>query len=110
MWCDAGDDLVGWVAQRGVFVVGTLVYFESISGRTTTVDHAAHGSFEHALHARHVCCTRPACRSSRAPTRTRGRHEHGVAVHRELELLARAGLTPRQALTAPTSAPPSTSD
>ncbi|MEU4761900.1 amidohydrolase family protein [Actinosynnema sp. NPDC023794] len=104
VWCDAGDDLVGRVAQRGAFVVSTLVYFESISGRTTTVDHAAHGSFEHALHAARVLHQAgvPIVAGTDAnPWAPR----HGVAMHRELELLTRAGLTPLEALAAATSAP-----
>ncbi|KOX22521.1 amidohydrolase [Saccharothrix sp. NRRL B-16348] len=104
VWCDAGDDLVGWVAQRGVFVVSTLVYFESISGPTATVDHAAHGSFEHAVHAARVLHEAgvPIVAGTDAnPWAPR----HGVAMHRELALLTAAGLTPPEALAAATSVP-----
>ncbi|WP_461121138.1 amidohydrolase family protein [Saccharothrix stipae] len=104
MWCAAGDDLVGWVVQRGVFVVGTLVYFESITGRAPTVDHASHGSFEHAMRAAHVL------HEAGAPivTGTNANPwapQHGGAMHRELQLLTDAGLTPSAALASATSAP-----
>ncbi|MEV8439546.1 amidohydrolase family protein [Actinosynnema sp. NPDC051121] len=104
VWCDAGDDLVGRVAQRGVFVVSTLVYFESITGQASTVDHAAHGSFEHALHAARVLHEAgvPIVAGTDAnPWSPR----HGVALHRELELLTAAGLTPVEALASATSVP-----
>ncbi|MCE6999261.1 amidohydrolase family protein [Saccharothrix sp. S26] len=104
VWCDAGDDLVGWVAQRGVFVVSTLVYFESITGRTPSVDHAAHGGFEHALHAARVLHEAgvPIVAGTDANPWA---PQHGVGLHRELELLTAAGLTPLEALAAATSAP-----
>ncbi|ONI80402.1 amidohydrolase [Saccharothrix sp. ALI-22-I] len=104
VWCDAGDDLVGRVVERGVFVVSTLVYFESITGQGDAVDHAAHGSFEHAmraarvLHEAGVPIVAGTDANPFAPL-------HGVSMHRELELLTLAGLTPSEALASATSVP-----
>ncbi|NUT49102.1 MAG: amidohydrolase family protein, partial [Saccharothrix sp.] len=101
VWCDAGDDLVGRLAQRDVFVVSTLVYFEAVSGQAPTVDHAAHGSFEHALRAArklHEAGVPIVAGTDANPWAPR----HGVALHRELELLTLAGLSPIQALASAT--------
>ncbi|MFD0201658.1 MULTISPECIES: amidohydrolase family protein [Saccharothrix] len=104
VWCDTADDLVSRIADRGLFVVTTLAYFESITDQTPTIDHAAHGSFDHAMHAArtlHEAGVPLVAGTDANPWSP----QHGTAMHRELELLTQAGLTPTQALASATSTP-----
>lgn len=90
-------ELVHRAATQGVFVISTLVYIESLGGahtqRSTNAAHVAK-----ALHRAGVPLLAGTDANPYAPV-------HGDGLHRELELLTRAGLTPAQALTATTSAP-----
>ncbi|MEV8404463.1 amidohydrolase family protein [Streptomyces niveus] len=90
-------ELVHRAATQGVFVISTLVYIESLVGadnqRSTNAAYVAK-----ALHRAGVPLLAGTDANPYAPL-------HGDGLHRELELLTRAGLTPPQALTATTSAP-----
>ncbi|MEV4996479.1 amidohydrolase family protein [Streptomyces niveus] len=90
-------ELVQRAAKQGVFVISTLVYTESLVGadnqRSTNAAYVAK-----ALHRAGVPLLAGTDANPYAPL-------HGDGLHRELELLTRAGLTPPQALTATTSAP-----
>ena len=118
------------VKKVGAFVVPTLSVIESVAGTAGSADVAKHASIapfltpmeraafkgtfpsrpgskvrlEHALaavaqlHGAGV----PLLAGSDAPNPGTG---HGVTIHREMELLVRAGLTPSQALRAATAAP-----
>ncbi|MEV8419603.1 amidohydrolase family protein [Streptomyces niveus] len=90
-------ELVHKAATQGVFVISTLVYIESLVGadnqRSTNAAYVAK-----ALHRAGVPLLAGTDANPYAPL-------HGDGLHRELELLTRAGLTPPQALTATTSAP-----
>ncbi|RKT53893.1 amidohydrolase family protein [Saccharothrix australiensis] len=105
VWCDATPDgLAERVAAQGVFVVGTLAYFEAITGGARTADHAVAGSLDGAMAATRALLRAgaPILAGTDATPFVPG---HGDGMHRELELLVRAGLTARQALAAATSAP-----
>ncbi|MFI2286283.1 amidohydrolase family protein [Streptomyces niveus] len=90
-------ELVHRAATQGVFVISTLVYVESLVGadtpRSTNAAYVAK-----ALHRAGVPLLAGTDANPYAPL-------HGDGLHRELELLTRAGLTPPQALAATTSAP-----
>jgi imidazolonepropionase-like amidohydrolase len=108
VWTDAGPDtaaLARRVAAQHVFVVSTLVYFEVISRQGSgAADHAVHGSAEgaaqvaRALHEAGVPLLAGTDATPFAPV-------HGESLHRELELLTKAGLTNEEALAAATSLP-----
>ncbi|WP_405441643.1 amidohydrolase family protein [Streptomyces niveus] len=90
-------ELVHRAATQGVFVISTLIYVESLVGadtpRSTNAAYVAK-----ALHRAGVPLLAGTDANPYAPL-------HGDGLHRELELLTRAGLTPPQALAATTSAP-----
>ncbi|WP_232663320.1 amidohydrolase family protein [Pseudonocardia sp. TRM90224] len=98
VWRDAapGDDvsaeLAGWAAQREVAVVTTLVYFETIGGLegATQAVRELHGAGAQLVAGTDANPYAPA---------------HGLGMHRELQLLAQAGLTELEALAAATSVP-----
>ncbi len=108
VWADTRDgaaDLARRVAEHGVFVVSTLVYFDVISRMgggapdhafpecgTTAVDVAR------ALHQAGVPLLAGTDATPFAPA-------HGESLHRELTLLTRAGLSTTEALAAATSVP-----
>ncbi|MFE6029180.1 amidohydrolase family protein [Streptomyces niveus] len=90
-------ELVRRAATQGVFVISTLVYIESLVGADTP--RSINAAFvAKALHRAGVPLLAGTDANPYAPL-------HGDGLHRELELLTRAGLTPPQALTATTSAP-----
>ncbi|MEU5974841.1 amidohydrolase family protein [Streptomyces sp. NPDC047315] len=90
------DRLVARVTEQGVFVVTTLAYFEALSvddpGRA-----ARAAQVTGALHRAGAPLLAGTDATPFAP-------RHGDGLHRELELLTGAGLTPLAALTAATSA------
>ncbi|MEU4514622.1 amidohydrolase family protein [Nonomuraea wenchangensis] len=111
VWTDLapGDPLSRRLAERagrqGVFVVTTLAYFEAISAQhVETADRARPGSSANAagalrdLHRAGV----PLLAGTDATPFTPA---HGAGLHRELELLTEAGLSPEEALAAATSLP-----
>ncbi|MFC8074013.1 amidohydrolase family protein [Streptomyces sp. NPDC057307] len=86
------DELVHRVATQGVFVVSTLVYIESLGGGDPS--RSANAAYvANALHRAGVPLLAGTDANPYHPA-------HGDGLHRELELLTRAGLTPPQALTA----------
>lgn len=91
------DRLVARAVEQGVFVITTLAYIEALSagdpGRTARAAQAAG-----ALHRAGVPLLAGTDATPFSP-------RHGDGLHRELELLTGAGLTPREALTASTSVP-----
>ncbi|MEU6955050.1 amidohydrolase family protein [Streptomyces sp. NPDC045714] len=100
VWADtpAGDPvtdvLAARAAGRGVFVVSTLAYFESIGGDgSDRLSRAAHVAG--ALHRAGVPLLAGTDANPFAPS-------HGDGLHRELELLVQAGLSPLEALAAGT--------
>ncbi|MFI9009166.1 amidohydrolase family protein [Actinosynnema sp. NPDC053489] len=104
VWCDDGGDLARRVAERGVFVISTLAYFEAVSGSSAGLDRTARGSFEHALRAArelHEAGATIVAGTDANPWAP----VHGTALHRELLLLTEAGLAPLEALVAATSTP-----
>ncbi|MFF0483893.1 amidohydrolase family protein [Streptomyces sp. NPDC004435] len=91
------EELAAQAAARGVFVVSTLSYAEaSGAGRPDRGDYAA--EVVAALAAAGVPLLAGTDATPFAPL-------HGEGMHRELELLTAAGLTPAQALHAATAAP-----
>ncbi len=124
----ATPELVALTARRKAFVVPTLTVVESITGKASgesLVDDLRlspfltepeveslrrsfppHGSphYEHALEAVRLLAAAgvPILAGTDAPNPGT---THGASIHRELELLVRAGLSPVQALSAATSAP-----
>ncbi|MGW4498262.1 amidohydrolase family protein [Micromonospora sp. NPDC004336] len=91
------------IAAEGVFVVTTLAYFEAI-GQGTAADHMTPATAANAVHAARML--REAGVALLAGTdATPFAPQHGTAMHRELELLVTAGLTPAEALAAATSLP-----
>ncbi|WP_405614791.1 amidohydrolase family protein [Streptomyces sp. NBC_01508] len=91
------DELIRRVAAQGVFVVSTLVYIESLGGDDTRrVANAAYVAS--ALHRAGVPVLAGTDANPYAPA-------HGDGLHRELELLTRAGLSPSKALAAGTAVP-----
>ncbi|MBL1079021.1 amidohydrolase family protein [Nocardia sp. 2] len=106
-WADAdaatSRQLAERVSAQGVFVVSTLAYFEAISDHGThTADHTHPGSLENALDA--VAMLHRAGATLLAGTdATPFVPAHGSGLHRELQLLTRAGLAPTAALAAATS-------
>ncbi len=89
VWVEGSTGLADRVAQQGVFVVSTLVYFE-----VTGVAHA--GRTAQALHQAGVPLLVGTDATPFAPI-------HGESMHRELELLTDAGLSNEQVLAAATS-------
>ncbi|MEV4838997.1 amidohydrolase family protein [Nonomuraea sp. NPDC049486] len=111
VWTDLapGDPASRRLAERvraqGVFVVTTLAYFEAITARhVETADRARPGSSAGAagalrdLHRAGVPLLAGTDATPFAPA-------HGAGLHRELELLTEAGLSPEEALAAATSLP-----
>lgn len=124
-------ELAKLVADRKAFVIATLVVAKSmtgVGGGATLVDDARLQPYLHAAARTQLAQGFP--RSAKLPPLTYGAAEttvrqliargvpvlagsdapnpgtaHGAALHRELELLVGAGLTPVQALAAATSAP-----
>ncbi|MER5333582.1 amidohydrolase family protein [Micromonospora sp. NPDC002717] len=109
VYADAGsDDPIGWrlaerIAGDGVFVVTTLAYFEAIS-QGAALDHVAAGSAANAVHAAGVL-HRAGVTLLAGTDATPFAPQHGTAMHRELALLVKAGLTRTEALAAATSVP-----
>ncbi|MFG3417923.1 amidohydrolase family protein [Micromonospora sp. NPDC048063] len=109
VYADAGsDDPTGWrlaerIAGDGVFVVTTLAYFEAIS-QGAALDHVAAGSAANAVHAAGVL-HRAGVTLLAGTDATPFAPQHGTAMHRELALLVKAGLTRTEALAAATSVP-----
>ncbi|MFG2841401.1 amidohydrolase family protein [Streptomyces zaomyceticus] len=90
------EELAAQAADQGVFVVSTLTYAEaSGAGRPDRAEYATH--VVAALAAAGTPLLAGTDATPFAPL-------HGEAMHRELELLTSAGLTPTQALHAATSA------
>ncbi len=122
----AGPDFVAELAARDVFVVPTLTVLESFCGRASTVEAdaarvldaaaldtlaatmapAPAGGYaaEHAARAVRPLADAGVCVLAGTDAGAPGT-AHGLSLHRELALLVDAGLTPREALTAATSAP-----
>ena len=123
-------DMAARVKASGAFVVPTLGVIESASGVATGASLAAGSPFTPFLTAEEKVALNGAFparanspyRLQHAIDATRALHEagvtilagtdapnpgtsHGASLHRELELLVRAGLSPVEALTAATSAP-----
>ena len=126
---DASDDLVARIKASGAFIVPTLAVNESVSGISGAAL-AQDESFARLLTAEErrgletSFPARPGAAAGRghAMHATRALHEagvpmlagtdapnpgtaHGVTLHRELELLVEAGLTPVEALAAATAVP-----
>lgn len=125
----ADDGLIRLAAERGVFVVPTLVIFESVAGKTPgAADDASLRPWLSPAQVDSLRRTFPAGGSDRgrvidnALATTRRMVEagipilagsdapnpgtaHGLSLHRELELLVLAGLTPAQALASATRLP-----
>jgi imidazolonepropionase-like amidohydrolase len=128
---EPGPDFAKRVAEHKAFVIATLVVEKSmtgVGGGATLVDDARLQPYLHDAARTQLAQAFP--RSAKLPPLTYGAAEaavrqlaargvtilagsdapnpgtaHGAALHRELELLVLAGLTPVQALTAATSAP-----
>ncbi|MEU8900653.1 amidohydrolase family protein [Nocardia sp. NPDC048505] len=111
VWTDLapGDPATAALADRlrahGAFVVTTLAYFEAITAqRVRTADCARPGSSANAagavraLHRAGVPLLAGTDATPFVP-------EHGAGLHRELELLVAAGLTPEQSLVSATGLP-----
>ncbi|GAA1715189.1 amidohydrolase family protein [Nonomuraea bangladeshensis] len=111
VWTDLppGDPASRRLAERArrqeVFVVTTLAYFEAITAQhVRTADCARPGSSANAagalrdLHRAGVPLLAGTDATPFTPT-------HGAGLHRELELLTEAGLSPEEALAAATSVP-----
>lgn len=90
-------DVVARCAAENVFVISTLVYAEGLAeGHGLSLDHAV--TIAGLLAGAGVRLLAGTDANIVAP-------QHGSALHRELALLVRAGLTPTEALTAATSTP-----
>ncbi|NKX86255.1 amidohydrolase family protein [Nocardia coubleae] len=108
VWTDISPhtaDLVERVATENVFVVSTLVYFETLGHQhENAADCARPGSFEDALSVARALYRAGAPllagtdANPFAPT-------HGASLHRELVLLSEIGLSPLEVLAAATSRP-----
>ncbi|MEU1789729.1 amidohydrolase family protein [Streptomyces sparsogenes] len=103
LWSDtppgdpAADELVARIAAQGVFVISTLVYIEVIGGDDPRrLENASYVAG--ALHRAGVPLLAGTDATPFAP-------RHGDGLHRELELLHQAGLTPSEALAASTGVP-----
>jgi imidazolonepropionase-like amidohydrolase len=101
-------DVITRCATAGVFVVTTLVYVEWLaSGQANPAQTASPLRLDHAetitglMHEAGV-------RLLAGTDANLWQPQHGAGMHRELELLVRAGLTPAEALTAATSTPATT--
>ncbi|MFD0816978.1 amidohydrolase family protein [Micromonospora zhanjiangensis] len=109
VYADAGSDdpagrrLAQRIAAEGVFVVTTLAYFEAIS-QGAALDHVVAGSAANAVHAAGVL-HRAGVTLLAGTDATPFAPQHGTAMHRELALLVKAGLTRTEALAAATSVP-----
>ena len=124
------DELVALATRRGAFIVPTLSLNESLcgvaSGASLVADPrlAPYLSYDEARNLTKTLFrgSRPGLQLSNVLTSVASLHRagvpilagtdapnkgtwHGVSIHRELELLVRAGLTPIEALRAATSAP-----
>jgi imidazolonepropionase-like amidohydrolase len=100
----AGSELAARIAAQGVFVVTTLAYFEAISGQVGAADHAHPGSAGNAIHAARTL-HRAGVPLLAGTDANPFAPAHGTAMHRELVLLAEAGLSTEEALAAATSVP-----
>ncbi|MFI9587325.1 amidohydrolase family protein [Streptomyces sp. NPDC052236] len=102
VWADtapgdpAADELAERAAAQGVFVVSAIVNYEVSGGSPDRVANAGHVAG--ALRRAGVPLLAGTDANPFAPL-------HGDGLHRELELLTRAGLSPREALAASTSVP-----
>ncbi|MEU5639926.1 amidohydrolase family protein [Streptomyces milbemycinicus] len=103
VWADtapgdpAADTLAARIAAQGVFVISAIVNYEVYGGDSAT--RAANAAYvAGALHRAGVPLLAGTDANPFAPL-------HGDGLHRELELLVQAGLTPLEALAAGTSVP-----
>lgn len=121
-----GPEFAGELAARDVFVVPTLTVLESFCGRANAVEPELARVLDAATLANLAATMAPEPAGGYAAEHAAGvvrsladagvcvlagtdagapGTAHGVSLHRELALLVDAGLTPREALTAATSAP-----
>ncbi|MEV4185030.1 amidohydrolase family protein [Streptosporangium canum] len=111
VWTDLAPDapasqrLAERIRAQGVFVVTTLAYFEAITTRSVqTADCVRPGSSANAVGALRAL-RRAGVPLLAGTDATPFAPAHGAGMHRELHLLAEAGLSPREALAAATSLP-----
>jgi imidazolonepropionase-like amidohydrolase len=121
-------DFAAFVAKHNVFVIPTLTVLEGISGRPGGESLAADARLEPFLTSPQIANLRKAfplavpLEEKHAEKAVRALHSagvpilagtdapnpgtaHGASIHRELELLVRAGLTPAEALASASSVP-----
>jgi imidazolonepropionase-like amidohydrolase len=117
VWADAGADeatdrLADRVAAHGVFVVSTLCWFEVLDqqgGNLEVVRSAGNGGMNGVISTGPIAAARALLRAGvpvlAGTDATPFAPAHGAGLHRELELLVRAGLGNEAALAAATSVP-----
>ncbi|HEX6360404.1 amidohydrolase family protein [Actinophytocola sp.] len=107
---EEATDLVARCAAENVFVVSTLVYVEWLSsGQANPAQTATPLHLDDAMTITGMLAG-AGVRLLAGTDANLWHPQHGVSLHRELELLVQAGLTPTQALAAATSIPAATFD
>lgn len=102
---DEAEDVVAQCAARDVFVVSTLVYAEWLaSNEAAPAQTAVRLRADHAMTITRELLA-AGVRLLAGTDANIWQPSHGASMHRELELLVAAGLSPLAALTAATSAP-----